>query len=51
MKHLTLTLAFILSLSFSIQAQLKGTIVNQDNEPIEYANVARYYSYWWSGYG
>ena len=42
MKHLTLTLAFILSLSFSIQAQLKGTIINQDKEPLEYVNVALY---------
>ncbi len=42
MKHLTFTLAFILSLSFTIQAQLKGTLIDQDKQPIEFANVALY---------
>lgn len=42
MKHFTLSLAFILSLSFSIQAQLKGTLIDQDQQPIEFANVALY---------
>lgn len=43
MKHLTLSLALILlSLSFSIQAQLKGTLLDQDKQPIEFANVALY---------
>lgn len=42
MKHLTLSFAFILSLSFSIQAQLKGTLIDQDKLPIEFANVALY---------
>jgi hypothetical protein len=43
MKHLTLSLALILlSLSFSIQAQLKGTLIDQDQQPIEFANVALY---------
>ncbi len=42
MKHLTLSLAFILSLSFSIQAQLKGTLIDEDKQPVEFANVAFY---------
>ncbi|MDD2476610.1 MAG: TonB-dependent receptor [Dysgonamonadaceae bacterium] len=42
MKHLTLSFAFILSLSFSIKAQLKGTLINQEQQPIEFANVALY---------
>ena len=41
MKHLTLPLALILSLSFSsLQAQLRGTLIDQDQQPIEFANVA-----------
>ena len=43
MKHLTLSLALILlSLSFSIQAQLKGTLIDQAQQPVEFANVALY---------
>ncbi len=42
MKHFTLSFAFILSISFSIQAQLKGTLIDQDQQPIEFANVALY---------
>jgi len=42
MKHLTLSFAFILSLTFSIQAQLKGTLIDQEQQPIEFANIALY---------
>lgn len=43
MKHLTLSLALILSLSFSsIQAQLKGTLIDENKQPIEFANVTLY---------
>ena len=43
MKHLTLSLLLIFSLSlFSLQAQLKGTLLDQDKQPIEFANVALY---------
>ena len=40
MKHLTLTIAFILFLSFSLQAQLKGTLIDENQQPVEFANVA-----------
>ncbi|MDD4729645.1 MAG: carboxypeptidase-like regulatory domain-containing protein, partial [Dysgonamonadaceae bacterium] len=42
MKYLILTFALILSFTFSIQAQLKGTLIDQDKQPIEFANVALY---------
>ena len=42
MKQLMLTLAFILTLSFSIQAQLKGTLIDDDKLPVEFANIALY---------
>ena len=42
MKHLTLTLVFIFSLSFSTQAQLKGTLIDHDQQPVEFANIALY---------
>lgn len=42
MKHFTLTLLSVFSLLFSIQAQLKGTLIDQDQQPIEFANIALY---------
>ena len=42
MKHFTLSFAFILSLTFSIKAQLKGTLIDEHQQPIEFANVALY---------
>lgn len=42
MKHLTLLFVFILSLSFSLQAQLKGTLIDESEQPIEFANIALY---------
>ncbi len=42
MKYLILTFAFILFFSFSIQAQLKGTLIDENQQPIEFANVALY---------
>lgn len=40
MKQTLLLLPFLLS--FSIQAQLKGTLINEDQQPVEFANVALY---------
>ena len=42
MKHLTLTLLSVFFLLFSIQAQLKGTLIDEDQQPIEFANIALY---------
>lgn len=42
MTHLTFSLALILSFSFSIQAQVEGTLIDEDKQPIEFANVALY---------
>ena len=42
MKHFTLTLLSVFPLLFSIQAQLKGTLIDQDQQPIEFANIALY---------
>ncbi len=42
MKYSTPLFVFIFFISFSIQAQLKGTLINQDKEPVEFANVALY---------
>lgn len=42
MKTFLLTIAYILTLSFSIKAQLKGTLINEDRQPVEFANIALY---------
>ena len=43
MKHLTRSLLLIFFLSsFSLQAQLKGTLIDEDQLPIEFANIALY---------
>lgn len=42
MKALLLTIAYILTLSFSIKAQLKGTLIDEDRQPVEFANIALY---------
>ena len=42
MKHFTLALLSVFSLLFSIQAQLKGTLIDQDQQPVEFANIALY---------
>ena len=42
MKYSTLFFTFLFILSFSIQAQLKGTLINQKEQPVEFANVVLY---------